>query len=65
MDQSSEDWIYMTQNRVKQLGLMNSEMKLQVPLLARNLLNGPATATFSIRALTCGAVRVQGIILTS
>ena len=55
----------MTQNRVKQLCLMNSEMKLQVPLVARNLLNGPATATFSIRALTCGAVRVQGIILTS
>jgi len=40
---------------VKQLGLMNSAMKLRVPLEARNLLNGPATATFSIKALSCGA----------
>ena len=51
----------MTQNRVKQLGLMNSAMKLRVPLEARNLLDGPATATFSIKALSCGAIRVQGI----
>jgi len=49
----------MTQNRVKQLGLMNSAMNLRVPLEARNLLNGPATAIFSIKALSCGAVRVQ------
>ena len=30
-------------------------------LKGRNLLKGPATATFSIRVLSCGAVRVQGI----
>lgn len=40
---------------------MNSTMKLRVSLETRNLLNGPATATFSIQALSCGAVRVQGI----
>jgi hypothetical protein len=51
----------MTQNRVKQLGPVNSAMKLRVPLEARNLLNGPATARFSLKALSCGAVRVQGI----
>jgi hypothetical protein len=51
----------MTQNRVKQLGLMNSAMKLRVPINARALLKGPATAAFSIKALSCGAVRVQGI----
>jgi len=46
----------MTQNRIKQLGLTNSAMKLLILLETRNLLNGPAPATFS-----CGAVRVQGI----
>jgi hypothetical protein len=51
----------MTQNRVKQLGLMNSAMKLRVPLEAKNLLNGPATTTFSIKAPSCGAVTVEGI----
>jgi hypothetical protein len=64
MDQSSEGWIYMTQNRVKQLGLMNSAMKLRVPIQATDLLKGPATATFSIKVLSCGAVRVKKVKCT-